>query len=381
MPFNYLKGVAHFPRLPFAPAGAPSSGGTLATLDANGEKVALMCQATKAGNIRKLRTRITGITGGGGTSGTLRASMMEVDRTGTPAVPHVSNLWATNTFGDVTIVDGTDDGTVLTATLTADATVAMGDFLAVQWAMQNIGTITGVTFEGYQDERGLDYPYSVVNTTGSYALATSRHLMQCAFEYSDGSIEPIIGAVTALTFNANAFSSSSTPDTYAARFQFPFPVSVAGFWLWADIDAQLIIRIVEAAYHQANQTGIVVSKTINTQDRAANGSGISEFIFNDLAELSADTWYRMVVEPQTTTNSTIYDQEFLSAEMQKGEDGGELFHLSTAKDPTGDGSWTNYNSGTFRSLLCGLLLRGFDDGTGGGGGSGIPGNLLGGIIQ
>jgi len=59
--------------------------------------------------------------------------------------------------------------------------------------------------------------------------------------------------------------------------------------------------------------------------------------------------------------------------------GGRLFHLTTAKDPTGDGDWTNYNSGTFRKFFGGLVLDGFDDGAGSGGGLLVPLGMSGGF--
>ena len=44
--------------------------------------------------------------------------------------------------------------------------------------------------------------------------------------------------------------------------------------------------------------------------------------------------------------------------------------FTTAKDPTGNGDWTNYNSGTFRHPIgLGLIVGGFDTGAASGGGS------------
>lgn len=362
MAFANLNGNAWFPRLPNSASGAPNLAST-GTLDASGEGVAIMCTAPKDGNIRKIICRTVVVTG----AGTFTARLKEIDRTGTPAIPHATNLSHVNATGDQAVI-ASDDNTTFAVQLTADAAVTQGDRLCVELVITTLGTLSVLQFAGLADETstvGGQYPYSIINTSGAYVLVSNTSL-SIAFEYSDGTIAPIVGvyppngAVTATTFG-----SGSTPDTIGQRFQFPVPMRIGGFWLWCDADDAFTVRLVTSAYHQANATGILGSVAVNTQDRSTTGVGPLQLAFPANIDLDANTNYRLIIEPGATGIS-IYDQAFVSLAQMNASPLGELFHLTTAKDPTADGSWTNHNSGTFRQLYCGLLLKGFSDGTGGG---------------
>ena len=359
MAFANLNGMAWYPRLPSDFGSLPNLLST-ATLDASGEGVALMCAAPKTGNIRKIICRTMTVTG----AGTFTARLKEIDRTGTPAIPHATNLSHVNATGDQAVIT-TDDNTTFAVQMTADAAVTQGDALCVELVITTIDTLTSLQFSGLGDEtqKGGHYPYPLTNTSGAYAAASV--ILSIAFEYDDGTIAPIIGvyppggAITATTF-----ASGDTPDTIGQRLQFPIPVRVGGFWLWTDADDDFTVRLVTSAYHQANATGILASVAVNTEDRSSNVPGVMQCRLSSDIDLDASTDYRLIVEPGAT-GVVVYDQAFSSLAQMDSSALGRNFHLTTSKDPTADGSWTNFNSGTFRQLYCGLLLKGFSDGRGG----------------
>jgi len=125
--------------------------------------------------------------------------------------------------------------------------------------------------------------------------------------------------------------------------------------------------LVSDAYHQANKTGILATLTVDKDIDASSSPGMVQLRFTAPYVLAAATWYRLIIEPTTTTGLIIYDFNLPSLASMDAW-GGASFHLTTAKDPTADGSWTNYDSGTFRKPFLGIGLSAFADDAGGGAG-------------
>ena len=341
--------------LPPAPVGyttTPTFTTTALVIDAINETAGFIVEAPKTGNIRKVLWGTRVVT----TGATVDVRLETIDRTGTPAI-NSGTLWGTTTNGSQVVADGDDNATFLTQ-LTADAAVTQGDPIAV--IIKNPGASAGtMQIAGLGDDSDMRYPYTLNNG----AASTGAPIV--GFEYSDGTYEPIDGAYPiAGTITTHTYGSGSTPDTIGFRYQLPYPHRVRGFWAWADFDGDATARLVTSAYHQANATGILASKSINNEDRMTTTAGIHKFMFPTSVEQAASTNYRLIVEPGATTIA-LYDFSMLSLASMDAWLGDE-FHLTTAKDPTQDSDWTNYNSGTFRMLFGGLILDGFDDGAGGG---------------
>jgi hypothetical protein len=104
------------------------------------------------------------------------------------------------------------------------------------------------------------------------------------------------------------------------------------------------------------------------------------FPFTESVVISANTWYRLIVEATTAGNVSLFDFDLYEQNALLAY-GGLDFHLTTAKDPVGDGSWTNYDSGTPRVPFLWPVFDGVDNGGGIGrgpvlvGGGGIAGFL------
>jgi hypothetical protein len=352
--FATAKPRLYLPSPPSSHSSLPNFSTTTLLLDASDETAVFIVEAPKSGNIRKVLWGTRTVT----TGATIDVRIETLNRTGTPAI-NSGTLWGTTTNGSQVVADG-DDNTTFVTQLTADAAVTQGDPIAV--VIKNPTASPGtMQIAGLADDADLAYPYCLLNGAAAAAAPV------VALEYSDGSYEPIEGAwPIASTITATVFSSASTPDTIGFRYQLPYPHRLRGFWLWADLDGDATARVVTSAYHQANATGILVSKTLNNEDRETASPGVQKFIFPSSIEQSASTNYRCIIEPGGT-NLTLYDMSLHSLAAMDAWLGDE-FHLTTAKDPTGDGDWTNYNSGTFRMLFGGLILDGFSDGAGGSGG-------------
>ena len=95
--------------------------------------------------------------------------------------------------------------------------------------------------------------------------------------------------------------TTATPDEMGNRFRLPFGARAVGAWCYvsADADTELVL------YSDAG--GVLATATILTKDRASAGAGYGYAYFVSAGSaapytLVADTWYRIVIKPTTTTN-------------------------------------------------------------------------------
>lgn len=325
----------------------------VATLIADTALAAFVVQAPKTGNIRKVRVGTRTIT----TGGTADVRLETVDATtGHPS----GTLWGTTTNGSWVIANG-DDNVFVTTTLTADAAVVAGDTLAV--CVKVATGFSGQMLAALALNAGADshFPYFRFFNGTSWAGTGSGYPM-LMFEYDDGSYATPAGCFPAGALTAAAPSTATTPDVWAARFQLPWPARVIGCEVVVGATGDTAIRLVEASYHQGNQTGILADFVIDDDVMDQAATALHRIIFDTPATLAANTWYRLIVEPVTATaGAGPHDIEVPSLAALDGWVS-QNWHLSSAKDPTGDGSWTNFNSGTFRApIFMSLLIDGFDD--------------------
>jgi hypothetical protein len=330
-------------------------------LNAAAHKTAMVVTIPKAGAVRKVIWRTATVS----TGATVDVRLETLDAAGLPS----GTLWGASTNG-AQVVLAADDNTTFATALTADATVARGDVLVVVIA-NNAGapgnffvaaaSINSSIAGAAAERHAFQYQFTT-------AWAVDGGIGTCvALEYSDGSFAPLVGARPPGLVTATSLSTSTSPDVFGLRFRLPVAASVGGAWVAIDVDGPCDVRLVSTAYNQAAATGILTSLTV-TRARSATTGGAYRVVFPSAVTLTANTDYRLVVEPTTTTAIAAYDTTMQSLAQLDAWPGGRDWHLTTAKDPTSDASWTNYNSGTFRRPFMGLLLEGLDDGAGVGGG-------------
>lgn len=338
---------------PFPDIGTPSLTFYSSVSNAGG-KIGWILAAPKAGNIHKVVWGTRTVT----TGATVDVRLETIDATVTPAVPS-GTLFGTTTNG-AQVVASSDDNVTFTTTLTADATVTQGQLFAVVIANASPGSMSIPTcLTGLSTILG--FPYIAVFNGTSWAASTTGVVPSLSLEYSDGSYAPIQGVWPAsATLNTNAMSTSTTPDVWGLRFQLPFPARVRGAWGIINGSGDFTVRLVNSAYNQGALTGILATATLDKDERAATPRTYN-FTFDNSVSLAANTNYRLIVSPSTTTSLSVYDLSLVTAAQMNAWEGGSNFMLTSAKDPTQDSDWTNYNSGTFREPFIGLLLDGFDD--------------------
>jgi uncharacterized RmlC-like cupin family protein len=368
MAMTTIPGGGVYLPAPIPALAAPAVASSI-SMSANNSKLGWVFAAPRTGNLAAVGWRTTAV----GANGTLDLRLETVDdTTGTPS----GTLVGANTNVALAITTGMAN-TLFTSTLTAAAAVTAGQLIA--WVPTNPGASpANVSAAGLSLPGGnYNFPYLLQHNGASWTKIPSATPLLMV-QYDDGIWYPVDGALPPATpITTTTFSTSSTPDVRGLRFQLPLAVRAIGAWVSMDLDGDCAVRLVTTAYNQGAGTGILATVTLDANVRGPSSGAIYYVTFNTPVDLSASTYYRLIVEPTTTTNLTVYDGAVASAAQLDAFAGGANFHLTTAKDPTGDGDWTNYDSGTFRNPYMGLQFDAVDV-TGGGGGGGFTGGALGG---
>jgi hypothetical protein len=363
----------HLPPIPIGVTNGP--GLSTLTTDAADEVAAFIVQAPKTGSIRGVWFRVQVGTGADRTIG-----IYQVDATtGMPSAP--PTIWAANTNVVKTIGSGDNGDFIYSGNFTADASVTKGDVFAVCF-IAPAASAGNILFSLFSDTPGLQFPYPALYTA---SWAKSSNSPNVLLEYSDGTVAIphgcyAIGDASGNTISTRTFNNTSTPDVRGARFRLPGPVRVNGCWVWADPDGDFDVKLVTADWNGAS-TGLLASKSID-KDITNNLSGGILFVdFDTTVELDASTYYRLVLEPTSATNFSMYEWHVVDADCFGAQPLGGEFHSTSAKDPNDDTDFTDYDNATDGYMIpfLGLCIDGIDDGAGGGGGGG-GGPLIGGRI-
>lgn len=347
-----LQGSIQFeiPYPPLSPSGAPTFNSGV-TIDAANEKVAWIFNAPKSGDIRKVGFR----TGTVATGATVDVRIETVDAaTGDPS----GTLWAANTNVSHAIANGDDSVWLTTAALTADATVVKGDLLAV--VIANPGASFGnIAFGAFDDDSassGPAMPYQDL-FTASWTKQTAGGGWLIAVEYSDGSYAYVPGCWALSSVSTDTYNSGSTPDERGVKFRLPYPVRVTGFWAWLDLDGDCDIVL-----YDSDGTTALLTKSLDSSQRVGTAGRLLYYNFASTANLSANTYYRLVIKPTTVTNVSSYRLTAPSSAAMDTYHGGQDFHNTTRTDA---GAWTDTT--TDRPML-GIVADAFDDAVSAGGG-------------
>lgn len=360
MALQPLDGGIYLPSIVY---GEPAIGNLL--IDASGEKVALIFQAAFTGNLRTIMFRTATVT----TGGTVDVRLETVDATsGDPD----GTLVGTNTNASV-VIAAADDNTVFTATLTADAAVTRGNLYAVVIVAGSPGNINIATFD--IDATSTGFPYGDLYTT-SWTKQARR--MLCAVADSSGVFYNIAGVTFFSSITERNFGNSSTPDVWGIRFQVPFPCTIRGFWMTAELDGDATVKL-----YDSDGVTVLTSVTFESSQRGSAAEVTHRHAFPADVSLAKDTYYYLGLEPVFSTTVGFYTAALPSLAVMDAWDGGALVHVASAKDPSGTGSWTHHNNGTdgYLKAWMGVELSAFDDGTGGGGGTTFPVIGGGGVID
>lgn len=328
---------------------------TASVIDAADEGVAFVLRIPKTGNVAKVlwttRTTTTGAT--------LNLRGETLDETVNPAIPS-GTLYHANFTASPVIVN-TDDNVAVLSTLAAAVAVTRGDKIAIILKQPN--TSFGNMQIGSFGDDLPDFPYTLLNTGVSPAIswAAVAGAPVIGLEYDDGTYEVIDGCYPFHALTTTTFNNSSTPDEIGGRFQVPVPCRLTAWWGWLDADGDYNVNV----YDSDGATKIAGTPyAVDKDTRRGSAANIVYHRFTSTANLLANTYYRLVIEPSSATNLSLYDFTSNTAAALDAFDGGQLFHLTSAKNPTQESDWTNTLT---RRPFLGVKLDGFSDGVSTGG--------------
>lgn len=352
-----IGGRARIPEFGSHVATIPAFTTTAHVIDAASEAVGMVLTAKKTGNISNIiwgtRTVTTGATID------VRVETVSLS-TGFPT----GTLFTTNSNGSQ-VVANTDDNTTFSTALTAAAAVTKGDHIGV--VIQNPAASFGnMQIAGQGANNGVDVyadSYPCFLTGGSWAMVTQPPLI-LGLQYDDGSFEYYEGLYPISSFTSVAFSSSSNPNHRGLRFQVGTPVRVIGFWAAIDLDSSADVLLVDNDWDGTD--GDALGKIfVDTDLRVSAGVRPFRQEFPTPITLSANTTYRLIVRPTTTTNLSIYYMSVGAAARWDQTEAGQQWYYTTANNPNDATDWTDTT--TDRPLM-GIVIDGVDDGAGGAGG-------------
>jgi hypothetical protein len=347
-------------RLPSLDAHAVANGPSYVVnlVDADGEGIALIFQAPVTGTI----------TGFGLPTGTVTAGDADMDFrletvtiSATPAVPSGS-LAAANTNASVNV---NASNSWFNGVLTASYAATAGELLALKVVRKTAGSFNG-NFRTFGEDGGntiVGFPMGSVNASGGWVALAAGSAPCFALNYG-GTYYPIDGVWPCSAITTTTFDSTLTPDVIGNIWIPRVKCRVVGVYVWLDLDGATTIK-----FYDTDGVSVLATATAAANTRIGTSPGIFSFPFNTSVTPTVGSTYRIGVEPSSATGLTIYDFTVPSAAVMDAWGLGQDMYKTSAKDPSGLGSWTDV---TTQRVFLGVIVDAFDDGVQVGGASALP---------
>ncbi len=275
----------------------------------------------------------------------IEASVQTIDGSGIP-----SGLWAANTNGSNSPTSNTNN----LIALTASATVTKGQIFGLQLKCTS-GTSLIVPRLANINQAKTTLPYVVSDASGS--AVKSRANVQLIYAGNSSTTFyslPQCGAANSTT--GNTFNNTSSAKQ-GLRFQVPFKCRCVGMsWFNSNASGDYAIILMDDSGAELSSSSTAFDGDVN----AALATATLQAMFDHTVTLSANTWYRAVVEPSSATNVNVTTVTTPGSDYLSSWPG-----LSKAVYTTYNGSWTDSTT-TFP--LMDILIDQVDDGAGSGGG-------------
>lgn len=336
----------HWPALPTQATGPPSAAGV--TLNANGDSLCGIFVATVAKEIDKVYVRTATVTTGDTVD--VRIGTVDSAANGDPT----GTLFGTNTNAALVIANS-DDNVWKTATLTANAVLAIGDVFSV--CVVN-GASGNLQIPLYSDMSVGGIPYGDVFDAAAWVK--NANTPQYILEYHDGTFAPIYGVADSGGITATNFDSDDTTNRRGNIFQVAASVTAKGAWGWVDGDNAWTIKL----YDTDGSTVLCTTASINSFQRQGTAAATYFLPFTSAGNctggsvtLSPGNNYRIAYVPSTTSVITAYDFDVPSAAALDQFPGGSTMHMSLFTSS----AWVET---TTRRVWVGLILQDTNTSTG-----------------
>lgn len=333
---------------PFWSTAALTSTARTLLINATNDRGAWIVQAPKAGVLHSFEIRLSTVSDQADNG--LRFSFQSlVTTTGVPDTTPSQFRVLTGTLTSNTWIappgiltdDGTDMGT--------PRTVVAGEWFAcvIDFASFVTGDAISLVM-GIANGQNVTTPmYIADSSTGTYG-AKEACQMTLAVKYNDGSyaVFPFGAVMPTLTWTNTAFNvDSSGADEWGTRFKLPAKLTSDGWWTRINVSGDFTINLYNAA-------GSVVRSTVVDKDYIHNTQGwICHGFWNEgPIELEADTVYRLVITPTTTSNVTVSRAAVNASGLMAAIPGGVEWYTTNRIN---GGSWTDI---TTERTIMGLSI-------------------------
>lgn len=310
--------------------------------------VAWLFQAPSTGYVREFGFRV----GSMGQAGTLTISLQTIN---TATGDASGTFWATGATGFFNVAVA-DSLTWKTVNLGTEILVHYGSMIAL--VIRNTATYAGsANLTIQQDFNGASYqtrfPYAEALPNTKSGQSTNVF----GFTYIDSMSRCLNKTFPASTVNS---ANLSTNTQMGVSFTLPYVARVAGFSFSADMDSDSNLN-----FYDVNGSTILTKFVIRSGIRQSNSPGNYDYFFEKPIITSANSIYRIAINPLTTTSCNFHwftvNTENLLGMLQTDSS----FYLTQAPNPSvNTASWTDFKTSI---PLVSLIIDQIDDGAGGGG--------------
>ena len=290
-------------------------------LDATGEGIGFVFQAPKAGVIDRIWFRTATVTVGC----TLDVRVESV-ASGLPS----NNLWAANTNGAQVVADE-DDNTAFETVLTAGATVAEGDLVAVTVKWGTGGNLSLQYFSENNPTLNSTLPTMLRKTSASWTKSGGCGSVGVRYNDEEYAYIPGMYAITTGT-TWSTYSVSSSPDEVGGKITVPVACTVSGAWLYKlSYPTAGFIRLYDS------EDTLIASGQADSAFSSSGSQARGYVKFPTSLELAAGDWCRVVLAPTSGTTTVNAVNTDTVARMKAMPGSG----ASIVTYRTDSGAWTD----------------------------------------
>ena len=296
-------------------------------LTASTHKLTIVGVVQKSGTISSVSFRLGTVTKGATTQ--LLVSLQDVDAANGPPGRPDGTVDQSGTISTATIVTNT----YVTATLSSNRTVTVGDLLAVvvEFNTFNSGDSVPITASQVASQSLMQALVGVSHFNGTAWTLQTTAMPIVGLGYTDATVHSLLGGLPLTSVTTNSFSSSSSPNDRGIRWVPTATQVVVGLWAMTAESADY-----DLVLYDSGGTALGTASFDATTARDASLRP-TQRLFASPVTVTAGATYYLTIRPSTTTNLSSYTFGLNAAADR------EAWPLGTEADGatrTGTGAWT-----------------------------------------
>ena len=250
---------------------------------------------------------------------------------------------------------------------TGTATLNHGDLICLAFELTTRNGADVVNVQASASASNQTFP-SVINFVSPSTYTSKNALPNCVITFDDGTLGWIDGAANFLAETTQLFNSGTAgADEYGNILRVPFSCKIDGMWFkgWNASTTGAVKLILYS--DPLGTPAVAASFTLDYHQQTPTAARASwhEHLLASEITLSPNTDYAVTIQPQTTSNFTLYGNTVSAASHLKSWPGGTNSYAVKRLDATG----ALATDSTAKRYAIGVRISSLDDGAGGGGSS------------